>query len=238
MIKEALQYLVKLGNRTEVVKVDGRSWVDDDLNEVVEKTPAPLEVSTLTGLVDYIKSFYDSDENLLLVVESPTRVVAKSGLNGDKVRNHYITAKAEMPRFEFDAFHNLEYMNINLQAAFLNDEKGHKDLVLKVIGNVTEEEVKNYNDDGTTQQVTAKTGVATVGGVVVPNPVELTPYRTFVEAEQPTSQFIFRFREGMKAGLFEADGGAWKNKAIQNVANYLNEQLADEVKNEKVTIIA
>ncbi|EUJ47264.1 hypothetical protein MCOL2_18454, partial [Listeria fleischmannii FSL S10-1203] len=91
---------------------------------------------------------------------------------------------------------------------------------------------------GTTQQVTAKTGVATVGGVVVPNPVELTPYRTFAEAEQPTSQFIFRFREGMKAGLFEADGGAWKNKAIQNVANYLNEQLADEVKNEKVTIIA
>ncbi|WP_052006956.1 hypothetical protein [Listeria fleischmannii] len=201
MMKEALQYLVKLGNRTEVVEVNGRSWVDDDLNEVVEKTPAPLEVSTLTGLVDYIKSFYDSDENLLLVVESPTRVVAKSGLNGDKVRNHYITAKAEMPRFEFDAFHNLEYMNINLQAAFLNDEKGHKDLVLKVIGNVTEEEVKNYNDDGTTQQVTAKTGVATVGGVVVPNPVELTPYRTFAEAEQPTSQFIFRFREGMKAGF-------------------------------------
>ena len=36
-------------------------------------------------------------------------------------------------------------------------------------------------------------------------------------------------------GLFEADGGAWRLEAIQNIANYLKEQLKDH---ENVTILA
>ncbi|MNW60692.1 hypothetical protein D3C74_386970 [compost metagenome] len=70
---------------------------------------------------------------------------------------------------------------------------------------------------GMTQSVVAKTGVATVEDVKVPNPVLLAPYRTFVEVEQPESSFVFRMKDGPSAALFEADGGAWRNDVIANV---------------------
>ena len=69
--------------------------------------------------------------------------------------------------------------------------------------------------------------MAKVADVVVPNPVTLAPYRTFLEVEQPASKFIFRIKEGGQLALFEADGGAWQHEAILNIKNYLIEQLKD-----------
>ncbi|MED3469309.1 hypothetical protein P4485_32040, partial [Bacillus thuringiensis] len=89
-----------------------------------------------------------------------------------------------------------------------------------VIGNVVDEMVKGIEDDGVSQAVTVKTGTATRGQAKVPNPVELMPYRTFVEVEQPESRFVFRMREGARCGLFEADGGAWKLEAMNNIKEY------------------
>jgi hypothetical protein len=34
-------------------------------------------------------------------------------------------------------------------------------------------------------------------------------------------------REGMKAALFEADGGAWRGKEVQSIKKYLADNLAD-----------
>lgn len=44
-----------------------------------------------------------------------------------------------------------------------------------------------------------------------------------------TSEFIFRMMEdrSITCALFEADGGAWKNAAMQNIKNYLEFELAD-----------
>ena len=65
---------------------------------------------------------------------------------------------------------------------------------------------------------------------VVPNPVRLKPYRTFLEVEQPESEFIFRMKDchgGIGCAFFEADGGAWKIEATQNIKAYLQEELKD-----------
>lgn len=40
-------------------------------------------------------------------------------------------------------------------------------------------------------------------------------------------------QEGPKAAIFEADGGAWRNKAILNIKGYLQEQLK-ELENIKI----
>ena len=50
-----------------------------------------------------------------------------------------------------------------------------------------------------------------------------------MEIEQPVSEFIFRMAEkqGITCALFEADGGAWKNAAMQNIKKYLEFELAD-----------
>ena len=68
----------------------------------------------------------------------------------------------------------------------------------------------------------------------------LKPFRTFAEAEQPESKFIFRMRkdeDGVTAALIEADGGAWKVQAIKNIANYLEDKLSEFLTDEQMAQI-
>ena len=89
--------------------------------------------------------------------------------------------------------------------------------------------VSQYSDDGISQKATIKTGIASKGDALVPNPVKLRPYRTFHEVQQPMSEFIFRMKsdDSVKCALFEADGGAWENVAMRNIKDYLEVELAD-----------
>ncbi len=48
--------------------------------------------------------------------------------------------------------------------------------------------------DGAAQSVEVKTEIASKAIKMFPNPVILRPYRTFIEVEQPASQFIFSVR--------------------------------------------
>ncbi len=98
-------------------------------------------------------------------------------------------------------------------------------VLLKFVGNLKDESAQTMVDDGVSQVATARSGVASVGKVVVPNPISLRPYRTFLEVEQQESDFVFRMHEGPKLALFSADGDAWRNTAIDLVAEYLSEKL-------------
>lgn len=66
---------------------------------------------------------------------------------------------------------------------------------------------------------------------IVPNPVKLKPYRTFLEVDQPVSEFIFRMKQdkydGVLCALFEADGGAWKMEATERIKKYLESELKE-----------
>ncbi|MFX4306338.1 hypothetical protein F8N00_13185 [Exiguobacterium sp. A1_3_1] len=111
-------------------------------------------------------------------------------------------------------------------------------MILKMVGNLKEDNVRGVGDDGISQAVTMKTGVATVADVKVVNPVTLAPYRTFIEVDQPESKFVLRMQNGPRVALFEADGGAWKNEAIRNIEDYLMEALSEYNETEKLIIIA
>lgn len=77
--------------------------------------------------------------------------------------------------------------------------------------------------------------------MIVPNPVTLRPYRTFLEAEQPSSAFVFRIsdRNGEPSfKLIEAEGGLWKNVAMQNIKKYLEQRLKGLPNRKQITIIA
>ena len=84
--------------------------------------------------------------------------------------------------------------------------------------------------DGQVQlMATVTSGARGKENKLVPSPCILRPIRTFIEVEQPASDFIFRLRTGAEdkvlAGLFEADGGAWKITAMSNIVKYLRETL-------------
>ena len=234
--REALEYLVNLGEKKEaIIKLDQGTFSRVSLNRVTEPVASKLTVSTLTGLVDYIKTNVDHLEGKLLIqVKSPEEVALYSPLNADREREKYVSAEAILPNnVVYDRFLDTERFNIMLQSAFVDDEDKAK--LLKYTALITDDTVKNFGDDGISQKVTVKTGVASVSDAVVPNPVTLAPYRTFPEVEQPESKFIFRMKEGPTAALFEADGGAWRNTAILGIKEYLKEALKD---NENIEIIA
>lgn len=235
MIKDAIEYIVGLGN-LEVRYENGQTYSNQKLYLIEEPIAQPIQVRSLDGLIQYIKSDYDHLGPSLIHIKSPTEVVVMDNLNDDKNRNYYIEANAMIPDFPFGRWIDSENFIIKLQSCFVKNND--RDIMLKVVGNIKEENVNTYGDDGVSQSVVAKTGVATVADVVVPNPVNLKPYRTFVEVEQPESEFIFRMQNGPQCALFEADGGAWKLEAMRNIKNYLAEALKEEIELKNITIIA
>ncbi|WP_339148375.1 hypothetical protein [Sutcliffiella sp. BMC8] len=235
MIREAIEYIVDLGN-TRKEMIDGQVYTTQRMHLVPEAVATSILVRSLSGLVEYLQSDFDTEDPLMIHVVSPTEVVVFDTLNRDFNRNVLIKATAMIPAISFDRWYDAEDFNIKLQSVFVKNED--RDVMLKVVGNIKEEAVNTVGDDGVSQSVVAKTGVASVGNVLVPNPVLLKPYRTFVEVDQPASDFIFRMKSGPSCALFEADGGAWKVQAMKNIKEYLQVALVKEFETGKLVIIA
>jgi hypothetical protein len=236
--KEALKYLVEL-EETTLIKVDGKDYSTKRLCEVLEPVAESFQVHTLTGLMNYINENIDQlrcSEKIIVQIGSPTGVRIMSELYGKfKQREIYVECVAILPKIRFDSFLDSEQFIIMMQALFV--ESDDRTAVLKLAGNVREENVKTTGDDGISQQVTAKIGIAMLEDVTVPNPVILRPYRTFLEVDQPSSPFVFRMKDGPQFALFEADGGMWRNQAIENIRDYIEGHLDKELA-EFVSIIA
>lgn len=241
MSKEALNFLMESGINPEdrVVKLDDvngidRTFIINAEGSGREITPAVhhrakdrLEVHTLNGLCEYIESQRERENvPLFIQVEDEQTVRVLGVLDEEGQREELAVAKAIVPHFNYDQFMDTERLIISLQSKFVKTQDSK--IILQVVGNVREENVRSTGDDGISQVVKVKQGITSVGDVKVPNPVSLAPYRTFLEVEQPESKFIFRMKEGPTGAIFEADGGFWRNDAIRNIANYLTERLIDK----------
>lgn len=236
MLKDFIEYLFEL-KRPEIVEQDGIAYSTQNLRRlVVEKDIKSIEARSLSGLVDYVKSNFDTERKFMIHVESPTSVSLYDALNDVNDRRKYLQATAMIPRIHFDRFLSVEEFNIQLQSKFVKTEDSAT--IQKLVGTIVEDESVKTVDDGVSQRVTAKVGVATLGEVPVPNPVHLKPIRTFVEVPQPESAFVLRIQKGPQAALFEADGAAWEINAMHNIKEYLNESLDELVASGKVIIVA
>lgn len=229
MLKEALEYIVGLKEPTVGI-YNNEYYSDKPLHRVENYIPKAdsVRVHTLTSLLDYIKGHIDEmADKMIVAVESPTTVKLYSQLDENRDREHLMVAEAMLPDFYFGGFMGQESFCINLQSKFIKNED--RELLLKFAGTVEAGTVAQYGDDGVTQKATIKTGLASKGEAIIPNPVRLKPYRTFLEVDQPESDFIFRMREGhgVECAIFEADGGAWQIEAMQRIKAYLQEALED-----------
>lgn len=239
-LKEALKYVVGM-DEPHIITHDGETYSDKPLKRISYVPYATaIKVTTLSSLVDYIKSGIDSMHGRMIVqVVSPELVRFYSELDADRERESIMDVQAQIPSFSFDTYLEKEKFIIGLQSKFLDNPETDKELVLKFAGTVEAGSVAEYGDDGVTQKASIKTGIASKSDAIVPNPVVLRPFRTFVEVEQPNSDFIFRMKQdkydGITCAIFEADGGAWKNAAMANIKAYLEFELAEY---DYITIIA
>ena len=228
-LKEAMEYTVGL-SRPDIFEVNGSRFTDKEIYRVDEALRArALEMTTLSGLVDYIKAGIDTmPAGMLVHIVSPEEVHLVSRLDGDRKRETLVVAKADIPHFQYEKFLRSEEFLINIRSKFIQNEDAEK--LLRFAGTTEAGTVSGYSDDGISQSATVKQGIASKETVLVPNPVKLRPFRTFTEVEQPESEFIFRMRnfdDEPGCALFEADGGAWKRTAMQNIKKHLEFELGD-----------
>lgn len=232
-LKEALQYVVGLGNdsqKTEVLEIHGKTYANRQLIRYGSPERAePVRTSSLVSMVEYIARCnheFPADLKMLIHVVDPKTVRLISGLDKERKRECLFECRAETSEFDFGYWYDQERFLIELQANF--QPNPDLNLLLKFSGNVEKQNTQSYSDDGTTQVATARIGVASKSDVVVPNPVTLIPYRTFQEVDQPASQFVFRLgnKEEPTFALFEAENNIWKNDAVSNIKLFFEESLA------------
>lgn len=237
---------IKDSVKTEIITAkDGREFTTRKVHEI-ELPPlvATVKVHSLTALADYLKdNFFDAElkKNAAVLVESPTEVFVGQSVDGRVDRRFWpLKAVADLPNLGTlfsGGFVSLEEANIALQAmCFATPER---DDLIASLSKIVSSEALTAGDDGVSQEVTFQSGVKRVNDNVK-NPVLLRPFRTFTEVDQPESPFILRLRKtddhAMRVGLFESDGGAWRNVARLSIKAFLDAQLGNVGEAEKLGI--
>lgn len=146
----------------------------------------------------------------------------------NETRNFVATGVVAKTSFKANRWVTQDKFILELQSMFV--KTSDLEAIMKVAGNIEAKTTANYGDDGVTQKTTIQQGVASRADVIVPNPVSLIPYRTFLEITQPESSFVFRIdgSDNMpEFTLIEADGGLWVNQAKAEIKKYLEKNLKE-----------
>ncbi|MHC4864657.1 MAG: hypothetical protein ACYTEX_11260 [Planctomycetota bacterium] len=230
MIREALEYLAELANG-KILEAHGKAYSKGELVSLPapESSTKPISVHSLSGFVDFTKTKIAKKVTALVV--GPREVILMSDVYGDwKQRDTYAKAEPFVGRdFPFGRYLDVETFIVGLKTSFVDDEQVAS--ILRLVGNLQASAVRTVEDDGISQEVTVRKGVAKVGNEVVASPVELRPFRTFQDIEQPSSRYVLRLNgkdEGVPSvALFEVDDKLWQLTAVRDIKKYLDEYLPD-----------
>ncbi|MDR0602474.1 MAG: hypothetical protein LBG42_08855 [Treponema sp.] len=224
------------------IDVDGQKFGRDANGNIkpifYEPRPDKIGLHTLTGFVDYFKANVDKLElkNHIIVVENPGEVSLYSALNGkDKDRDliSVVSLDKGLQTYQFGQYEQVESFVVHLNSLF--EDSKDRERLIKFVSSVTGGAQFELADDGVTQIAAVKKGVsgALTQNESAPKIVALKPYRTFRDVEQPTSDFLLRLKlidtEEHIVGvcLYEADGGRWRNTAVQTIKDFLKKELGE-----------
>ncbi len=235
---EAVRAVIDLAQQAaEPVEIDGQNFVPCGMQQIVEQVfqPDALQVHSLAGFVGYIEANRDELKLMSLIahVRSPTCVELIGPTEPiRKQRSTHLVASAD-PKDVCVGWQLPDEFTIMVTTGCVPDNGDDLDTLVRLVGNVRREQSVELKDDGMSQSVEQRAGVALVAREDVPNPLILAPYRSFREVDQVESPFLIRFQEGSPYGeaqavvcqLFECDGGAWQNEARERVATYLRTAL-------------
>jgi len=241
MIAEAFQWIAdRIPDPT--FQADGFTYNRKSGSMIVPAFAAGQQVlvNTLSGLVDYYQFVLCHDQEndhgafgpAIVTVRSHTEVILTSSLEKHyRVREFFCHATwPQKPDFPFDEYLDMQEFITRAQTSFAKDEA--LDALLAFIGNVKADTNVITRDDGVTQEMTAKAGVANVKRVSLPNPVSLCPFRTFPEIDPVPELFVVRMHQqgdnAAKVGLFEMGDATWYATTIENIKAYLQGALASK----------
>ena len=237
MLKSFVDRLVALAAPT-TVEVDGSVYSNQELVFIKDKKPMPRCIE-LTGLDSVCKMVRNEAEHIglqiFIQVKDYKNVSVFTSLDGDEDRLYLYKCNADTPCVTIGRFHPYENAVIELRSLYIPNED--TTYLLQLLSSITSESKVVSNDNGVTQSVEAKQGIALSQMVAIKPRVALQPFRTFVEVEQPKSEFLLRISQKGEIGLYEADGGVWKLEATRNIAGYFEEALKDLIDAGVVVVI-
>lgn len=212
-----------------------RLFTDRPLHRVNtdRKVPVPLEFYTLTAFAEFLAAEPEAMGCLVHVVNA-TQVQAVGVLEGEDFDIRPILARAvakvDPIGFRPNQYLPMEALNIALQTCF-DPSQGDIVNLRKFCADVRSTEELGVADDGVSQAVQAKSGIAAVQRRAVQNPWELAPWFSFAEIEQPCRPFILRFQkgEGPMAGLFETGNNRSTVEAVSRIASFLRSEIDSEL---------
>ena len=238
MDRSAIEKIVELRDDGATKEIDGLTFARGAMNPVFfAPRPDPIQISTLTGLVDYLEKNTDEirKPELMLHVEDVKMVSLVSKLCGiNRKRDVFATATVDekLQEYPFGRYLVVEEFVIRLRSMFMSTPDLEK--VIAYTSNLSSGTTIESLDDGISQRATIRTGVsgAIKKNETAPIIVTLKPFRTFRELEQIQSEFLFRIKvdeEGKnpECALFEADGGKWRNDTVIAIKDWLEINIKD-----------
>lgn len=241
-LKDAINRIVELATPYTITTDDGRRYCSANLHEVKPEVELPTRysVDTLEALVKMIRTEgINHLPRLYVRVDSARRVVVDTTYT----RREYATfsrlplyeAVSDVPSISVNQSISQEKAIVELQSLYAATTD--RDYLLSLLSRIDVNQGVSSVDNGISQEVSVKTGAVLKEQQTVQPIVHLQPYRTFLEVEQPASDFLLRLDKEGRPALYEADGGAWKLEAKRNIAAYLGEQLADLVERGCVVVM-
>ncbi len=245
MIREAMdkvESLVLEAQDAKIVELYGRKYTANggklSLVALPKDMPSCKKVYSLDGLIDIIKmeisKFSCTPLFVMLTDHLSVSVVSSLDEEMDRCEIYSLHGK-DVPGFS-DTWFELEQAMIALRSRFIPNEGTQ--YIIDLISRINDKESVKTNDNGVTQTVEVKKGVALSATEKINPRVSLRPFRTFFEVEQPESEFLLRVSDGGRVGLFEADGGMWKQAAKKSIADYLRQGLSEEIEKGLVVVSA
>lgn len=227
MERTGIEKIVELA-APNVQEIDGRTYTDKRIIPVERPRVKTLELTTLNSLVKLIQEeSTDYITPLIVQVSSYDAVEVFAGIQAaDRKRENPYHCKAETIHIQFDQKLDYESMMIALKSKFVQTPELLE--LVKLLGSITEQSSAQVSDDGFSQNVVVRKGIALKDNKTINPIVKLKPYRTFAEIDQPESEFLLRLSDGANVALYEADGGAWKLEARKRIADYLREALSGQ----------
>lgn len=236
MLAKLIDKIVTL-KETKTFEINGQTYADAPLTRIPPHVDRPecIRVSGLDGICKLIRTELAKIDTVVMVqAKSHNTVEVMTTYLPDFSRNILYRADADAPGLR-TGFRGREVALIELRSLFIPNEGTA--YLLDLLSKMTDENKVSTNDNGVTQTVEARQGVALNAMVEVKPRVMLRPFRTFLEVEQPESEFLLRVDANEGIGFFEADGGIWKLEAKKNIADYFNANLADLIEAGKVVIM-
>lgn len=241
-LKDAINRIVELATPFTLETRDGHRFCSADLREVKPEVPSPVRysVDTLEALVKLIRTEGVAQAPLLYVrVDSARRVMVDTTYTHKEYaefsRLPLYEAVSDVPDITVNQDMSQERAVVELQSLYAATPD--RDYLLALLSRIDVNQGVSTVDNGISQEVSVRTGAVLKEQQTVRSIVHLQPYRTFLEVEQPASDFLLRLSKSGYPALHEADGGAWNLEAKRNIAAYLGEQLADLVERGSVVVM-